>query len=170
MLGYLFVLLLFRFGFCVWVFFSTKINEMSPLTVCFSRESYLVKSHVARHKGWWYPTNHLRNSWVGSRSWGQTWQSLTVPKTGSSTAPCERQRWNWGLVGVFGPLANGRAMRNSTCPHSVDYGWRVRLGQLHTIAGGRLWPIDVFPKLVRNIILLSLLAYGDPSLIYSNET
>lgn len=45
MLGYLFVLLLFRFGFCVWVFFSTKINEMSPLTVCFSRESYLVKSH-----------------------------------------------------------------------------------------------------------------------------
>lgn len=30
--------------------------------------------------------------------------------------------------------------------------------------------IDVSPKLVLNIILLSLLAYGDPSLIYSNET
>lgn len=28
----------------VFIFF-TKINEMSPLTVCFSRESYLVKSH-----------------------------------------------------------------------------------------------------------------------------
>lgn len=66
----------------------------------------------------------------------------------------------------LGALSLGRTMQNSMCWHSVGYGWRVRLGKLRTLAGlGRIWPVDVSPRLVLNIILLSVLAYGDPSLI-----